>query len=69
VQHFVVVPLQSESAAQTLTPAFAGSQTLCAPGLRDLSTHAWPIVVSHLLSVVQKIGHVVADWHTLPPVP
>jgi hypothetical protein len=65
----VVAPVQSESAWQSLRPWVADSQTFCAPATRDLCTQAWPIVVSHFVSLAQKIGHVFALWQTLPPAP
>jgi hypothetical protein len=61
VQHFVVDPLQSESAWQSLRPTPAEAQTFSEPGTSDRSTQALPIVVSHLLSLEQKIGHDAAD--------
>jgi hypothetical protein len=61
VQHFVVDPLQSESAWQSLSPSPAAAQTFWAPGTSDRSTQALPIVVSHFVSLEQKIGHDAAD--------
>jgi len=61
--------VQSVSAVQSLSPLAAGSQTFCALLTSDRSTQAWPIVVSHFVSLVQKMGQVLADWQTLPPDP
>jgi hypothetical protein len=69
VQHFVVDPLQSESALQSSRPTPAAAQIFSAPDTSDRSTQAWPIVVSHFESLEQKIGHDAADWQTLPPDP
>jgi hypothetical protein len=69
VQHLVVDPVQSPSTWQSLRPPDAVSQTFCAPGTSDRSTHAWPMAVLHLPSSAQKIGQVDALWHTLLPEP
>jgi len=69
VQHLVVVPLQSVSAWHSWSPRLAASHTCFAPGTSDLSTHAWPIDVSHVVSLVQNCGQAVAAWQTLPPDP
>jgi hypothetical protein len=65
----VVDPVQSASAWQSLSAVEACPQTFWAPGTRDLSTHAWPVVVLQLESLVQKTGQVCALWHTLPADP
>jgi hypothetical protein len=69
LQHLVVDPVQSVSAWQSLSPVDACSQTFCAPWTSERSTQALPIVVSHFASLVQKMGQVLASWHTLPPDP
>jgi hypothetical protein len=66
VQHTSLVPGQSLSTAQTFKPSCAGSHTIC--GLESpVRTHAWPIAVSQVESVLQNFGQLEACWQMLPP--
>jgi hypothetical protein len=65
VQHFVVVPAQSESPRHAVRPSVARSHTFGAPGWREMSSQASPPAVLHDTSLVQKRGHAVAAAQTL----
>jgi hypothetical protein len=61
VQHLVVEPVQSPSALQNFSPVVAVWQDFWALVASDVEMQALPIVVSHMLSFVQNLGHWAAD--------
>jgi hypothetical protein len=65
----VVEPVQSVSVLQNFKPVVAVWQDFCAVLESDVAMQAFPIVVSHVLSLVQNLGHAEADLQTLPPDP
>jgi hypothetical protein len=70
VQHLVVVvPAQSESPWQSVSPAEACSQTLGAPGTSVRVSQPSPPSVSQFASLEQMTGQLAAAWQTLPPDP
>jgi hypothetical protein len=65
----VLVPAQSVSAAQSLSPADDCSQTLGAPGTSVRVSHPSPAAVLQFASFEQMRGQLAPDWQTLPPEP
>jgi hypothetical protein len=69
VQHTLPAVVQSVSTWQSSRPSCAFSQLLWAPGNRLVTTQAWPLAESHVVSVLQNCGQLEADWQTLPAAP
>lgn len=66
VQHLLDPPEQSESALQNWRPPEAAPHTFGAPGASDLVRQASPLDVSHVASVAQKRGQLVAALQIFP---
>jgi hypothetical protein len=63
------VVAQSASAEQSCNADAAFWQLFSAPCSRLVTTHAWPVAESQLVSAVQNCGQLLAAWHTFPAEP
>jgi hypothetical protein len=61
VQHTLPAVVQSPSAWHSWSPTCAFWQLLWALGARLVTTHAWPLAESHVESVAQNWGQLMAD--------
>jgi hypothetical protein len=64
-QQTVLLAWQSVSEVHSFKPAAAGWQVRRVLA-SVVCTQAWPIEVSHMLSLAQNLGHALAFWQILP---